>query len=596
MDVRFPQTFFSLFISVLLCVAAVLIRAQDSPARQDVAHRLETAGGEFPVVSQSQESPAYPGAFWSVGTDEETADKLLSAMSDKEIVAQCFLVGWPTEHPAAGIMEWIRSRGIGGVKVFGWNGGNPDILAQTVATFQTAEITGHHGIPLLVATDQEGGIVRHIRGDTSITPGNMAIGASGLPYDAYRTGFYIGRELRAIGVNMNFAPDIDVIVNPKDRVIGPRAFSSDPVKVGILGIAYMRGLDQAHVIATAKHFPGHGNAAGDSHGMLPVIPDTFETVWNRDLLPYRMLISAGLPAILGGHLNFPRITGDDAPASLSRYFKTVVMREKLGFKGVVITDDMYMEGALIYGDRHHLSFGQLCLLALKAGNDMIMLSRTPGIDDEVWRTIYNAYENDPQSRTIIRAAVRRVLLMKLKYLKPAGHVPFVPDVTALKQALPDRNGENFFRDQAARGITVIRDAWLPLEPRSGKKVLLAGDDQTFLQVGKKAYPDASLFRFNSTADAAALVAAASRADTVVFCLSDPYTIDLLNDLRGIPAHVVVFSILTPMYLREAPWVQSAIAVYGWGIESYDAGFAALAGGYRPTGKLPIDLLWKGAGP
>ncbi len=596
MDGRLPRTFFSFFISVLLSVAAVFIGAQDAPARPDLARRPATMAATSPGESQPAEAPAYPGAFWSAGTDEETADRLLSIMSDQEVVAQCFLVGWPTEHPAAGIMEWIRSRGIGGVKVFGWNGENPDVLAQTVATFQTTEIGGHHGIPLLVATDQEGGIVRHIRGDTSITPGNMAIGASGLPYDAYRTGFYIGRELRAIGVNMNFAPDIDVTVNPKDRVIGPRAFSSDPVKVGILGIAYMRGLDQARVIATAKHFPGHGNAAGDSHGMLPVIPDTFDTLWNRDLLPYRMLINEGLPAILGGHLNFPRITGDDAPASLSRYFKTVVMREKLGFKGVVVTDDMYMEGALIYGDRHHLSFGQLCLLALKAGNDMIMLSRTPGIDDEVWRTIYNAYENDPQSRSIIKAAVRRVLLMKLRYLKPAGHVPFVPNAKALKLALPDRDGEHFFRDQAARGVTIIRDAWLPLKPTPGKESSLAGDDQTFLQIGRKTYPDASFFSFNSTADGPALIAAARKADTVIFCLSDPYTIDLLNDLRGLPAHVIVFSILTPMYLREATWVQSAIAVYGWGIESYDAGFAALAGDYRPTGKLPIDIGWQGAGP
>ncbi len=608
MKKRVPSNSLSFFVSLILCAAAVLLGAQNAPT----ASRSPGDSAAAPVSKLNDEvgngtagaaragipvkplpDGAYPGEFWAPGTDEQVADRLLSAMTDQEVVAQVFLVGWPTERPSAGIMDWIRSRGIGGVKVFGWNGDNPDILAGTIGTFQTAAINDHHGVPLLVATDQEGGIVRHIRGDTSITPGNMAIGASGLPYDAYRTGFYIGRELRAIGVNMNFAPDVDVTVNPKDRVIGPRAFSSDPVKVGILGVSYMKGLEQAHVIATAKHFPGHGNAEGDSHGMLPVIQDSFDTVWNRDLVPYRMMIQDGLPAILGGHLNFPKITGNDIPASLSRYFKTVVMREDLGFKGIVITDDMYMEGALIYGDRHHLTFGQLCLTALLAGNDMIMLSRTPGINDEVWRTIYGAYEQDPAIRTLIRNAVRRILLTKLKYLKPNDRVPFVPDVAALKKALPDREGERFFRDQAARGVTVIRGEGLPLAAAAGRKILLAGDDSAFLRTGKRTYPKADEFAFNSTAQAASLAATARKYDTVIFCLSDPYTIDLLKALQNGPAHVIVFSVLTPMYLREVPWVTSAIAVYGWGIESYDAGFAALQGDYRPTGKLPIDIGWKG---
>ncbi len=533
------------------------------------------------------------GEFWAPGSPDEIADKLLASMSSEEIVSQVFLVGWPSEHPSPGIMEWIRTRGIGGVKVFGWNGENPEVLAKTIGTFQSLATSTHHGIPLLVATDQEGGIVRHIRGNTSITPGNMAIGASGLPYDAYHTGFYIGRELRAIGVNMNFAPDVDVTKNPKDRVIGPRAFSSNPVLVGTLGIAYMKGLLDAGVIATAKHFPGHGNAAGDSHGMLPVINDTFEQLWNRDLVPYRMMVHEGLPAILGGHLNFPLITHNDKPASLSRFFKTNVLQDRLGFTGIVITDDMYMEGALIYGDRHHLDFGQLCLLALTSGNDMLLLSRTPGVNGEVWNTIFHAYQTNPSVRAEIRDAVRRILITKLKYLKPDGRVPLEPNVAALSGVLPDKSGETFFANQAARAVTVIRNKRIPFKPRPGERILLAGSDPAFLSTGKREYPTADEFLFSSMANAQALRSAARAHDTVVFCVSDPYTINLLKDIRSSGAHIIVFSTLTPIYLRETPWVESALAVYGWDAASYKAGFAALAGDFSPTGKLPIDIGWAG---
>ena len=571
---------------------SVLIRAARS-ALLPVALFAILATSPLLAQQNARSGIKLTGEFWAPGSPDEIANKILDSMTDEEVVAQVFLVGWPTQGPSPGIMSWIRKRDIGGVKVFGWNGVNLPLLAQTIGEFQKAAVAGRQGVPLLVATDQEGGIVRHVQGNTSITPGNMAIGASELPYDAYRTGYYIGRELRAIGVNMNFAPDVDVAQNPKDRVIGPRSFSSDPVLVGTLGIAYMKGLQDEGIIATAKHFPGHGNAAGDSHGMLPVIRDSFQKLWNLDLVPYRMLVHEGLPAVLEGHLNFPLITDNDTPASLSTYFKTKVLRGKLGFQGVIVTDDMFMEGALIYGQRHDLNFGQLCLKALTSGNDMILMSQTPGLNDLVWNTIYHAYETDPRVRADIRASVRRILLLKLKYLKPDTRVPLVPDVAALKTALPDRNGQTFFKNQAARGVTILKAALIPFAQHAGQTVLLAGDDPTFLRIGKRAYPNADLFGFNSSADAPALLEAARRHNVVIFLLSDPFTIDMLKSIRYSGAHIIVFSILTPIFLRETPWVQSALAVYGYTAESYDAGFAALRGDFVPTGRMPVDIGWAG---
>ena len=182
------------------------------------------------------------GAFWRLGNptqdpassrppaqDRNPAAALISGMTDEEIVAQVFMVGWPSREPTPELLEWIRRRNIGGIKVFGWNAEDLRLLAETIGTMQQEALATPHAIPLLTATDQEGGWVRHVKGATAVTPGNMAIGASGLPYDAYRSGYYIGRELRALGINMNFAPTIDVYRNPEAHVIGPRAFGSDPV-------------------------------------------------------------------------------------------------------------------------------------------------------------------------------------------------------------------------------------------------------------------------------------------------------------------------------------------------------------------------------
>ena len=280
--------------------------------------------------------------FWENQPPEKLADQILSALSEEELLGQVFLVGYSSEVPTPELLAWLNGRNLGGVKIFGWNADDLPTLADSVSRMQKAAYGTRHGLPLFVATDQEGGWVRHVKGSTSITPGNLALGASGLPYDSYMTGFYIGQELKILGINMNFAPTVDVYVNPEAHVIGPRAFSSDPVLTGVLAAAYYRGMEKAGIVCAAKHFPGHGSAEGDSHGTLPLLPTGYDELWKRDLLPYRMLIAEGLPAILSGHIGFPNITKDRKPASLSPFFAHDVIRKNLGFQGLLITDDLYM--------------------------------------------------------------------------------------------------------------------------------------------------------------------------------------------------------------------------------------------------------------
>ncbi len=539
-------------------------------------------------------------SFWDETPDDSLREQLLDAMSPEELIAQTLMIGWLGESPSAEVLAWINTSNLGGVKIFGWNGGDLVRLAQTLGEMQDRAAAHRLEIPLITATDQEGGWVRHVKGGgdltTLITPGNMAIGASALPYDAYRSAYYIGMELRALGINMNFAPTIDVYINPEAHVIGPRAFSGDPVQSGILGAAFYHGLERARVIATAKHFPGHGNAADDSHGVLPVLSETYEELATRDLVPFRFLINEGVPAILSGHLNFPNVSNDGRPASLSRFFKQDILRERLGFRGLIITDDLYMGGAWEYGADQDWGIEEIVIEALRVGNDMVMLSETPPAGGPLWTRLLTIYESDPTFRSQIRTAASNVIQLKLDYIKPADRVPLSPDTAALEALMNPEQARQFFRDQAGRSVTIIGDESIPYAPAEGERILLAGKDRDFLRIGSEFLPQADSHRIAGTrfagADASQIRELRARAadyDTVIFCLSDPNTMELAKSLEGMGANVIVFSILTPVYLGELPWVTSSLAVYGWGEESFRAGYSVLLGRADSRGTMPVKL-------
>ncbi len=576
-------------------------------SRNRVKYRRSPTGLNTPlliavliVAAAGGAETSEPVSFWEDLPDDVVRERLLDAMTPEELVGQTLMIGWVGQDPSSEALEWIRTTNLGGVKIFGWNGADLIRLAHALGTMQELAAAHRLDIPLLTATDQEGGWVRHVKGSgdlsTIITPGNMAIGASNLPYDAYRSAYYIGMELRALGINMNFAPTVDVYINPEAHVIGPRAFSNDPVQSGLLGTAFFHGLDETRVIATAKHFPGHGNASEDSHGVLPVIYDSMDELTSRDLVPFRFLIKEGVPAILSGHLRFPSIWDDGRPASLSAYFKRQLLRRDLGFEGLIITDDLYMGGAWEYGADRNWGIEEIVVEALRAGNDLVMLSQTPTPRGSLYEHLMSTYEADPSFREIVREAAGRVIDLKLEYLKPANRVPLVPDVERIADAMREQGSLDFLRDQAARSVTVVRDALLPFDTSRHGRVLLAGKDQDFLRIGADFLPHANRHRLSPgrffSADEAEIRRFRNLVleyDTVVFCLSDPHSLQILAAIEDLEAEVVVLSILTPIYLAELPWVGTALALYGWGEESFRAGFSALFGRITPSGRLPVSI-------
>jgi beta-N-acetylhexosaminidase len=539
----------------------------------------------------------FPQHFDQDGDREALASALVAAMSDEEALAQTFMLGWVGAAPSPLIMDWIRDRHIGGVKIFGWNTEDTRRLAETVGVLQRTAREGSFGIPLLVATDQEGGWIRHVKGDTSETPGNMAIGASGYPRDAYLAGYYIARELAVLGINMNFAPTVDLYTNRDSTLIGPRAFGSDPVRAGILGAAFMRGQQAAGIIPTAKHYPGHGDTDLDSHGVLPQINAPFEALWDRELIPYRMLVREGIPAIMSGHLAFPNTQAASLPASLSSWFLRDILRDRMGFRGLIITDDLMMNGATMSAG----SLSRAAKQALMAGNDIIMFSKTPNLRDPVWTSLAAAMGEDGEFRDRVRDAARRVVASKLNYLRGSRAVPYIPDLKKVEDELPDPEGAAFFLDLAARSVTVIKDApgdggepVIPLSPEKAGKVLLAGQFEDFFSAGRNAYPGAASYWYSPGRGGAELLRYARNADTIIFCVSDSPGLTMLRSLESLGKPVILFSVLSPVLPEEVPWVSGAIAVYSYAPESFTAGFSALRGRFSPQGKLPFAAAPRGA--
>jgi beta-N-acetylhexosaminidase len=532
------------------------------------------------LLPQSHAQNGNTALYFADLPPDTLAEQMLSQMSDEEALAQNFMLGWVGAEPSPLIMDWINDRKIGGVKIFGWNTGDTRKLAETVGALQKAALEG--GIPLLVATDQEGGWIRHVKGATSETPGNMAIGASGYPRDAYLAGYYIGRELAVLGINMNFAPTVDLYTNSASTLIGPRSFGSDPVEAGILGAAFVRGQRAAGVIATAKHYPGHGDTDLDSHGVLPEITAPFEVLWDRELIPYRILARENIPAVMSGHLAFPNTPSASTPASLSPWFLRTVLREKIGFKGLIITDDLMMNGATVSAG----SLSRAAKQAFLAGNDIVMLSKTPSLNDPIWTSLILAMREDRDFRERVRDAARRVLVTKLTYLRGEKAVPYVPDLRRIDTELPNPEGAAFFLGLAARSVTVVRGA-IPLAPQKAGKVLLAGQFDDFFAAGKNAYPGAESYYYSSARGSWELNSHARQADTVIFCVSDAAGLLLLRSLQNLGKPVYAFSVLSPAYIEEVPWTAGAIAVYSYSPESFVAGFSALLGRIPAPGKLPL---------
>ncbi|MCI3276610.1 glycoside hydrolase family 3 protein [Streptomyces cylindrosporus] len=574
--------------------------------------RTVLAAGAGVTAALALGTPAYADT-----PDDKKLRSLISRMTLEEKVGQLFVMrvyGDSATDPAQADVdanlkeigvrtaaELIAKYRVGGIIYFTWahNTENPHQIADLSNGVQRASLTQPRGLPLLVTTDQEHGIVCRVGKPATLFPGAMAMGAGGSRADARTLGRISGAELRAIGINQDYSPDADVNINPANPVIGVRSFGADPDAVAGLVAAEVQGYQRSSVAATAKHFPGHGDTAVDSHYGFPVITHTRE-VWEKlDAVPFRAAIKAGIGSIMTAHIQFPALDDSGDPATLSQPILTGILRGELGYDGVVVTDSLGMEGVRTkYGD------DRVPVLALKAGVDQLL---NPPDLATAWNAVLKAVQEGELTEARLDESILRILRLKARlglfekpYVSRAGVDRVVG--TDAHLAAADRIAER------TTTLLVNKGGLLPLSRRTRKKVLVVGADPASPS-GTTGPPTGVLatalteLGFTATAlstgtapSAAAIakaVAAAQEADAVVIATynvtagSSQKT--LAEQLVATGKPVVAVAVRNPYDVAQLPSVPACLASYSWTDVELRAAARVIAGKVAPRGKLPVPV-------
>ena len=325
-----------------------------------------------------------------------------------QTAARLLCCGFAPEHRAE--IDQLIDRGLGGVILFARNmTGGPDEVADL-----TADLKRRAGDrPLYVSIDQEGGSVARLRDGFTSLPPMREVHDEPLAADV---GVLLGRELRAVNVDLNFAPVADVDTNPENPVIADRSFGRDPHTVGRLAAALATAMQQHGVAACAKHFPGHGDTATDSHTSLPILPHDLARLERVELPPFVDCIAVGVASVMTAHILFPAID-PTAPATLSRAVLTGLLREKLGFDGVVFTDDLEMAGVAAHHD-----LGDAAVQTVLAGADVALVCHTPERQSAALDALAKAIRDETISPQRLAQSLRRLDALCARFVRPPTNV------------------------------------------------------------------------------------------------------------------------------------------------------------------------------
>ena len=453
--------------------------------------------------------------------------------------------------------------------------------------------------PLLIATDQEGGQLTAMGAGTTQFAGNMALGATGDVELARRVGRAIGRELAAMGVNVNYAPVLDLNTNPRNPSLGIRSFGDNPALAAMLGAALVDGLQSAGVAATLKHFPGKGEAAVDSHYQMPIIAHDRRRLDAVEFPPFRAGIEAGAKLLMTGHFAIPALTGSSAyPATVARRVMTDFARGEMGFEGVIITDALDM-GAITQGA------GQIIdvIAAARAGVDLMLVM----LDEDTQERLYGGLQL-AQSRELFDAADVEASLGRILALKAWAAAQPQPDLSVVgcaeHRALED--------EVARRAITLVRDeaGLLPLHPAAGARIAAVMPQPTDLTPADTSstitpHLAAALRRYHPRVDEfivshapmvneiAALREQLADYDLLVLgtinASMQPEQAALVDELLALRLPTVTVALRTPYDLAVYPMAGTHLCTYSIQPTALDALAAAVFGEFQPTGKLPVTL-------
>jgi len=538
-------------------------------------------------------------------------DSTLATLSLRDRVGQMVMVWVLGDYTSNGdssfaeVRRWIQQDHIGGVSM---SLGTPIEVAAKINAMQRIS-----RVPLIASADLEpglgrleGGLFSHYlldAGSATVFPSNMAIAATGRDSDAHDVARAIGEEARAVGIQIDFAPVVDVNNNPNNPVINTRSFGEDPARVARLAALFVRGLDEAGAVSTAKHFPGHGDTDVDSHVGLPIVGASMPRLDSVELVPFRAAIQAGAGLVMTAHIALPAVAGDSTtPATLSPRIITGLLRDSLGFGGVTITDAMTMEGV---GKGYTTE--QSSVLAVQAGADILLKPSDPtrAID-----AVVAAVERGEISRGRIDSAARHVLALKARVGLAENRYA---DLEALREVVGSPAHRTLAADVAQRAITLLRDRDTLIPIRGSRALIVQYAPETELKAGRvfaptllAALPGSRVVKILPNVARSQLDSIAALAKGMDRIIVAAYVRRIEGAGRfAVPQHVsawidslaresagpkvTVASFGNPYLIRQFPNVGTYLVTYGVSDDLERAAARAILGLAPITGRAPISL-------
>ncbi len=456
------------------------------------------------------------------------------------------------------------------------------VRALTDALYRAAQEGGQP--PPLIGIDQEGGQLMAIAGEATDIPGNMALGATHSPELAEQAGRVLGRELLAMGINLNFAPVLDVNINPENPVVGTRSFGDDPALVAELGVAMIRGMRAEGILTAVKHFPGHGDTDTDTHHTSPTIVHSVERMETVELRPFQAAIEAGTDAVMTAHVIFSALDAE-RPATISPAVLSGLLRRDMGFTGLIITDAMDMYAVARYGAEESVR------AALAAGADLALLGH---LTDQLAlsRRLNNLKRPDSAAR--IRAAQDRI-----PRDRPSLEIVGCPEHRRVARQIAERaitlvrGGERLpLRPGPEDMIAVITAQSVDLTPADTSSAVRIALDEAI----RRRHPRTTSLEMPRQAPeqtVAAVLHAAAAADIVIVATtaadSDPGQAALVRELHARGKSPVVIALRTPYDLRAFPMIEVYLCAYSVRPVSTEAAARVLFGEIPATGLLPCAI-------
>jgi beta-N-acetylhexosaminidase len=516
--------------------------------------------------------------------------KLLASMSPAARAGQLMSVAFHGTTVTPALEDMIRGRGVGGVILYAENFDGDAAKLKALIADLSRIASEAKVVPLFFSIDQEGGGVVRIGRGATILPGNMALAATPDPTESIRKAVSItARDLRAIGVNFELAPDADVNNEPRNPIILNRSFGSDPQRVASLVTVATKAFADARFLCCVKHFPGHGATTTDSHTGLPLLDVDRARLDAVELVPFRAAIAAGAPAIMSAHIRIPALDPTpDLPVTLSRTVMTELVRTQLAFEGLLVTDDLEM-GALT----QTRSESQAGYDAFLAGADFLLFRFDESAQTDAHDRLTRGISTDQAALARSADSVARILAVKERFGILDASAPSGSAGTEADRATAD--------ELARASITVLRNGGLPLRGRIfvcsplNPDIAILTDQPSLGQVLAQRLPNVSTQTITLSpiqTDIDRAVASARAADVVVMGAADlfsyPQQAALAKALQAVKPTVLV-SLRSPYDIQSAPSVAGYVCAYTGREPTLRALADVLSGGRAPSGTLPVDI-------